>query len=78
MRLLVAFPFKSTVTLSMLKSEDVEAALKLQKMSGMLLGEALVEQGKVTKESIQAALRFQSKRRRQEGRRQPDWRDTLC
>jgi hypothetical protein len=65
------------VTLSMLKSEDVEAALKLQKMSGMLLGEALVEQGKVTKESIQAALRFQSTRRRQEGKTRTDWRDTL-
>jgi len=65
------------VTLSMLKSEDVEAALKLQKMSGMLLGEALVEHGKVTKESIQAALRLQSTRRRQEGKTQPDWRDTL-
>jgi len=47
-------------------------------MSGMLLGEALVEQGKVTKESIQAALRLQSTRRRQEGKTHSDWRNTLC
>ena len=65
------------VTLSMLKSEDVEAALKLQKMSGLLLGEALVEHGVVTKESIQAALRLQSTRRRHEGATKNDWRDTL-
>ena len=65
------------VTLSMLKSEDVEKALKLQKMSGgMLLGEALVEHGVVTKESIQAALRLQSTRRRKE-KKPPSWRDTL-
>jgi hypothetical protein len=51
------------VTLSMLSPDDVERALKLQKMNGMLLGEALVEQGLVTKESIQAALRLQRARR---------------
>ena len=47
------------VTLSMLTPEDVERALRSQKMNGLLLGEALVEQGVVSKEAVQAALRLQ-------------------
>jgi hypothetical protein len=55
------------VTLSMLSPEDVERALRSQKMNGLLLGEALVEQGVLSKESIQAALRLQRARRDREG-----------
>ena len=55
------------VTLSMLTPDQIERALRLQKMNGLLLGEALVEQGVLTKESIQAALRLQRARRDREG-----------
>lgn len=55
------------VTLSMLTPDDVERALRLQKMNGLLLGEALVEQGVLTKESVQAALRLQRARRDRDG-----------
>ena len=55
------------VTLSMLSPDDVERALRVQRVNGLLLGEALVEQGLLTKESIQAALRLQRARRDRDG-----------
>jgi hypothetical protein len=55
------------VTLSMLTPDDVERALRLQRMNGLLLGEALVEQGVLTREAVQAAVRLQTSRRQREG-----------
>jgi hypothetical protein len=54
------------VSMSYLKAEEVERALKMQRDTGCLLGEALVMLGLMTQKGLDSVLRVQKRRRTSE------------